>query len=208
VSLAGAAFLATQPYNHTVDLIIAIGCTFGLYSCALIGRVILDKNPVPNHAIRVTVFVHYFILVFLVTAFIKSVQVGNYWPLWWIPIPTPIGTVLSIFTGVMILVSILNLAQAGRGTPNPIGKLSQRLAVNKMFAWSRNPMIFSFTLFLISFGIWMQSLLFVLWVIVFLLPAFITMIKVYEERELEIRFGDSYLEYKSKTPMLFPRRPH
>jgi protein-S-isoprenylcysteine O-methyltransferase Ste14 len=30
---------------------------------------------------------------------------------------------------------------------------------------------------------------------------------VYEERELELRFGASYLEYKSRTPMLFPRKP-
>ncbi len=41
------------------------------------------------------------------------------------------------------------------------------------------------------------------------LLAFILLVfvKVYEERELEIRFGASYLEYKSRTPMLFPRRP-
>jgi len=32
-------------------------------------------------------------------------------------------------------------------------------------------------------------------------------VKVYEERELELRFGASYLEYKSKTPMLLPRKP-
>jgi len=35
----------------------------------------------------------------------------------------------------------------------------------------------------------------------------LTIVKVFEERELEIRFGASYLEYKSRTPMLFPRRP-
>jgi protein-S-isoprenylcysteine O-methyltransferase Ste14 len=29
----------------------------------------------------------------------------------------------------------------------------------------------------------------------------------YEERELEVRFGASYLEYKARTPMLFPRKP-
>jgi protein-S-isoprenylcysteine O-methyltransferase Ste14 len=32
-------------------------------------------------------------------------------------------------------------------------------------------------------------------------------VKVYEERELEFRFGPSYLEYKSKTPFLFPGKP-
>lgn len=32
-------------------------------------------------------------------------------------------------------------------------------------------------------------------------------VKVYEERELEIRFGASYLEYRARTPMLFPGKP-
>jgi protein-S-isoprenylcysteine O-methyltransferase Ste14 len=32
-------------------------------------------------------------------------------------------------------------------------------------------------------------------------------VKVYEERELEIRFGDSYRTYRSRTPLLFPRKP-
>jgi protein-S-isoprenylcysteine O-methyltransferase Ste14 len=32
-------------------------------------------------------------------------------------------------------------------------------------------------------------------------------LKVYEERELEIRFGEAYREYREKTPMLWPRRP-
>jgi protein-S-isoprenylcysteine O-methyltransferase Ste14 len=56
-------------------------------------------------------------------------------------------------------------------------------------------------------GIWFQSALFVLFVLILFAPALLTIVKVYEERELEIRFGASYLEYKSRTPMLFPRRP-
>jgi protein-S-isoprenylcysteine O-methyltransferase Ste14 len=32
-------------------------------------------------------------------------------------------------------------------------------------------------------------------------------VKMYEERELELRFGAPYLEYKSRTPMLLPRKP-
>jgi protein-S-isoprenylcysteine O-methyltransferase Ste14 len=60
---------------------------------------------------------------------------------------------------------------------------------------------------LTSLGIWFQSALFVIWAIVVFAPALLFFVKVYEERELEIRFGASYLEYKSRTPMLFPRKP-
>jgi len=61
--------------------------------------------------------------------------------------------------------------------------------------------------FLLSLGIWFQSLLFVIWGLLLFAPHCFFFIKVYEERELEFRFGASYLEYKTKTPMLFPRKP-
>lgn len=60
----------------------------------------------------------------------------------------------------------------------------------------------------LSLGIWFQSALFILWALVLFAPALLFFIKVFEERELEIRFGASYLEYKSRTPLLFPRRPN
>jgi len=68
-------------------------------------------------------------------------------------------------------------------------------------------MVLAALAFLLSLGIWFQSVLFVLWVLFLFAPALLVFVKVYEERELEIRFGVSYLEYKSRTPMLFPRRP-
>jgi protein-S-isoprenylcysteine O-methyltransferase Ste14 len=39
------------------------------------------------------------------------------------------------------------------------------------------------------------------------LPAMLVFLKIYEEHELEIRFGKSYQEYRTKTPMLWPRKP-
>ena len=68
-------------------------------------------------------------------------------------------------------------------------------------------MVLTTLIFLASLGIWFQSALFVLWVLVLFAPALLFFVKVYEERELELRFGATYLEYKSRTPMLIPRRP-
>jgi len=68
-------------------------------------------------------------------------------------------------------------------------------------------MVLALLAFLLSLGIWFQSTLFVLWVLILFAPVMLVFVKVYEERELEIRFGASYREYKSRTPMLFPRRP-
>jgi len=94
----------------------------------------------------------------------------------------------------------------GLGAPFAIA-LSRKLAADWLYAWTRNPMVLAGLAFLLSLGIWYQSALFVLWVLILFAPALLFFVKVYEERELEIRFEASYLEYKSRTPMLFPRKP-
>jgi protein-S-isoprenylcysteine O-methyltransferase Ste14 len=61
--------------------------------------------------------------------------------------------------------------------------------------------------FFLSLGIWFQSTLFLIWVLVLFVPAILFFVKIYEERELELRFGTSYLDYKNKTSFLWPKKP-
>ena len=110
-----------------------------------------------------------------------------------------------IATGAVSLLTVFNLALKGLGAPGIA--LSRKLAADWFYAWTRNPMLLAGLAFFLSLGIWFQSALFVLWVLILFAPAVLFFIRVYEERELECRFGTSYLEYKSRTPMLFPRRP-
>ena len=60
---------------------------------------------------------------------------------------------------------------------------------------------------LVSLGLWFRSTLFLVWVIIVVCPVIFLYLKVYEERELEIRFGEDYLKYKAGTPMFTPRKP-
>jgi protein-S-isoprenylcysteine O-methyltransferase Ste14 len=113
---------------------------------------------------------------------------------------------LVVATGAAVLLTVVNLALKGLGAPFYIA-LSRRLAIDWLYAWTRNPMVLAALAFLLSLGIWYRSVLFVLWVLIVFAPALLFFVKVYEERELEVRFGASYLEYRSKTPMLWPRRP-
>jgi protein-S-isoprenylcysteine O-methyltransferase Ste14 len=100
----------------------------------------------------------------------------------------------------------MNLALKGFGAPFYIA-LSRKVATDWMYAWTRNPMALAALALFLSLGLWFQSVMFLLWVLVVLAPAYFFFAKVFEERELEIRFGASYLEYKSRTPMFFPRKP-
>jgi protein-S-isoprenylcysteine O-methyltransferase Ste14 len=136
----------------------------------------------------------------------RAVITHQDWSGWTLPIPVEIGMLLVIITGVVALSTVVNLALKGLGAPFAIA-LSRKLAVDWLYAWTRNPMVLATLVFLLSLGIWFQSALFVLWVLILVVPALLFIVKVYEERELELRFGASYLEYKSKTPMLLPRKP-
>jgi protein-S-isoprenylcysteine O-methyltransferase Ste14 len=128
------------------------------------------------------------------------------WRLWLIPIPGEVGLLLAIVTGAAAVLAVLNLALRGLGAPFAIA-LSRRLAIDWLYAWTRNPMVLATLAFLVALGIWLRSAGFVLWTLLLVSPALLFFVKVFEERELEIRFGVDYQAYKARTPMLIPRRP-
>jgi len=166
----------------------------------------LDKKPTISHTNRITTFVHYALVTLFGVAIIRAVDTHQDWSVWLLPVPTEIGLLLVIVTGGAALLTVINLALKGLGAPFAIA-LTEKLAVDWLYAWTRNPMVLATLAFLLALGIWFQSLLFILWALILVTPALLVFVQVYEERELEIRFGASYLEYKAKTPMLFPRRP-
>jgi protein-S-isoprenylcysteine O-methyltransferase Ste14 len=192
--------------NASLSNILNVGGVLLVFPVVWIGRRILDQQPAASHAAWVTTFVHYAVGILLGTAMIRAIDTYQTGSGWLLLIPAEIGLFLVIVTGGAILLSMINLALKGLGAPFAIA-LSQKLAVDWLYAWTRNPMVLAVLAFLISLGIWFQSVPFVLWTLILFAPALLVFVKVYEERELEIRFGTSYLEYKVRTPMLFPRRP-
>jgi protein-S-isoprenylcysteine O-methyltransferase Ste14 len=195
-----------QPLSNRLNLSIIVGCVLLVYPLVWLGRMILDRQPTASRAVWITPFVHYALGILFGAAIIRAVITHQDWSGWILPITVEIGLLLVIITGVAVLLTVVNLALKGLGAPFAIA-LSRKLAVDWLYAWTRNPMVLAVLAFLLSLGIWFQSTLFVLWVLILFAPALVVFVKVYEERELEFRFGESYLEYKSRTPMLFPRRP-
>ena len=194
------------PLSDEMNLSIIVGGVFLAFPLVWLGRKILDRKPTTSRAAWITTFVQYALGIPFGVPIIRALVTHRDWSGWTLPIPVEIGRLLVIVTGTATLLTMVNLALKGFGAPFAIA-LSRKLAVDWLYAWTRNPMVLAVLAFLLSLGIWFQSGLFVLWVLILFAPALLTFVKVYEERELEIRFGASYLEYKSKTPMLFPRKP-
>ncbi len=91
----------------------------------------------------------------------------------------------------------------GRGTPIPL-MATQKLVIKRPYAYCRNPMTLGTTAFYLGIAVWTGSLSALGLSLIY--PAGILIyIKLFEEKELEERFGVAYLEYKRKTPFLIPR---
>ncbi len=194
------------PLSNVMNLSIIVGGVLLVFPLVWLGRKILDRHPTISRAVWTTTFVHSALGFLFGIPIIRAVTTYQDWRGWVLPVPSGIGLVLVIITGAACLLTVVNLALKGFGAPFFIA-LTRKLAADWMYAWTRNPMVLAALAFLLSLGIWFQSALFMLWVLILFAPALLVFVKVYEERELELRFGASYLEYKSRTPMLFPRKP-
>lgn len=199
-------WVLNQPFSDTVNLSIIVGGVLLTYPLAWLGRKILGQRQTIGRAVWTTTFVHFGMGFTFGIPIVRAVSTYKDWCGWVLPVPSVIGLVLVIITGAAFSLTVINLALKGFGAPFFIA-LSRKLAADWLYAWTRNPMALAALAFFLSLGIWFQSALFMLWVLIVLAPAYVFFAKVYEERELEIRFGASYLEYKSGTPMFFPRKP-
>jgi protein-S-isoprenylcysteine O-methyltransferase Ste14 len=201
------SWMLNERLSSSLNISIIVGGVLLIVPIAWLGRKMLDKKPTTNHAAWITTIVHYAIVIVGGAAIIRATVTHQDWTGWLLPIPTEIGFALVIVTGAASLLTVINLAVKGLGAPFAIA-LSRKLTADWLYAWTRNPMVLAGLALGLSLGIWFQSTLFVLWILILFAPALLFFVKVYEERELEIRFGASYLEYKSRTPMLFPRKPN
>ncbi len=89
------------------------------------------------------------------------------------------------------------------GTPLPV-MATQKLIVSGVFKRCRNPMTFGTLCAYMGIAVLIGSISAAAVVLIFLM-LLVLYIKNIEEKELELRFGQEYVDYKAHTPFLFPR---
>jgi protein-S-isoprenylcysteine O-methyltransferase Ste14 len=187
---------------------VCVGGTIVLvFPAVWIARKLLDRHPTTARAAWITAALHAVLMVLLGVGIIKAVQTGEAWRAVVLPFPRPVAAILVYLTGAFALLTVVNLALRGLGAPFAVA-LSRRLATDWLYARTRNPMILATLAWLVAVGLWLQSAGFVIWVLILVAPAWLVFVRVYEERELEIRFGQAYRAYRATTPFLWPRLRH
>ena len=114
-----------------------------------------------------------------------------------------LGIILAIPGLYFLAVTNQLLRSLGSGTNAFI--LTKKIVDDDIYKRTRNPMSLGFYLFALALGFASNSTFILLAVSLGLIPAHAFFLKFFEEVELELRFGESYLEYKKTTPFLIPR---
>jgi protein-S-isoprenylcysteine O-methyltransferase Ste14 len=206
VLAAVLGWVIDQKFSAAMNALCIVGGILAVYPMVWIARRLLDLKPTKERAEWITTAVHALLMLFYGAAIFKALQTHADWQVWAIPVPSGLAYALVIVTGTATFVAVANLALRGLGAPFAFA-LSQKLATSWLYTWTRNPMVLATLSWFAAIGLWLQSVPFIAWVVFLLAPAEIEFLKVYEERELEIRFGEPYRAYKAKTAFLWPRRP-
>ena len=90
------------------------------------------------------------------------------------------------------------------GTPVPFNP-PPRLLTTGLYAYVRNPMFLGGFLFLLGLGVLLGSLSLTFIFTPVLIVLYVFYVKAVEEKEMEKKFGQEYLEYKKRVPMFIPR---
>ena len=113
------------------------------------------------------------------------------------------GWGLALFGFLFAFWTVYLQFHIGRGTPIP-AMATQKLIVQPPYSWTRNPMALG-TLAL-YFGVAIASgSPSAIFFAALISTGLLLYIKFVEEKEMELRFGESYLAYREETPFFFPR---
>ncbi|MFQ5751561.1 MAG: methyltransferase family protein [bacterium] len=115
------------------------------------------------------------------------------------------SVLLCLELGVMV-VSNRSLVKMGRGTAAFL--LTERLVSDGVYERSRNPMSLRFYVGCVGIGMIAGSVTVTLGVLLIILLIHVFNLKYFEERELTLLYGQSYMDCMRGIPFLLPRFRH
>ena len=148
---------------------------------------------------------------FLFLCFIALFFIGAYLTDKWLDLPAVVFMPWNLILGLILLApgALLIIGTyvqffRARGTPVPLNP-PQRLITSGLYGYSRNPMLMGIFLVFFGVGVVTGSLSLTFFFSPLLVLFFYFQITKVEEKEMELKFGQAYLDYKQRVPRFFPR---
>ena len=111
---------------------------------------------------------------------------------------------IFIMVGLYIIwITVSLFTDYGKGTPAPYSPPKILVAIG-IYSYVRNPMMIGVWFVLIGEASLFMSIGILIWFSIFFIAS-ILFVTLWEEEDLENRFGESYREYKNNVPRWIPR---
>ncbi len=91
------------------------------------------------------------------------------------------------------------------GHGNAAFRFTKNVVAQDIYNRTRNPMSLGYYMVVLGIAFILGSTFLTIAALLAVIPAHLFFLKYFEEKELELRFGEPYLAYKKKVPFLFPR---
>ena len=119
------------------------------------------------------------------------------------------GLLLMLVGGVFMIWSNIGMVKIGRGCPTDgfnvaLGERTKKLITTGLYKYTRNPMLFGTFVFYVGLALLFNSYSALIVPIVFI-SYMVWHVKKFEEPRLYKDFKEEYIEYKKRTPLLFPK---
>jgi protein-S-isoprenylcysteine O-methyltransferase Ste14 len=151
------------------------------------------------------------LVVILFGCFVALFFIAAYLTDRWINLPsisylpwTLIAGLILLVPGAIVLVLTWIQFIMAKGTPAPVNP-PQELITDGLYAYSRNPMVSSMIMIFFATGLLSGSLSLTLFFAPLFTLFFYFQTTLVEEKEMELKFGRDYLDYKKSVPRFFPR---
>jgi protein-S-isoprenylcysteine O-methyltransferase Ste14 len=174
----------------------------------------LRKNPPPEAATRASRIMHFlffaglgapFLVATVYPGLLRLDELAGLEPLPWRPLTLVAGVIFAV-PGVYLL-GVSNRLLRARGQGANAFRLTKQVVGHAIYGYTRNPMSLGYYLATLGLSLLIGSKVLTLYVLMGLIPAHLFFLTFFEELELELRFGESYRQYKQTVPFLIPRRP-
>ena len=119
------------------------------------------------------------------------------------PVELAVMTIAVCFSMLLMFWSLYVLWFDGKGTPAPIAP-TKKLVTSGPYRLVRNPIELGTDLYFLALGTWFDSLSTGLFCMIFGMSLGLGYIKLIEEKELKLRFGQEYEQYNKKTSCIIP----
>jgi protein-S-isoprenylcysteine O-methyltransferase Ste14 len=182
----------------------------------VVGTIILGiwlrMDPSKQHADQASRVMHFLFFAGLGTPFLIAMvypgltrldALAGLEPLPARPIALMAGVLVAVPGVYLLVVSNKLLRALGQGA-NAF-RLTRHVVEQDVYRYTRNPMSLGYYLSILALSLLIGSTLLTVFVLAGVIPAHLFFLKFFEERELELRFGESYRQYKHEVPFLIPK---